>query len=58
MTTPEMLTVLSVAVQICDENGGGASAGNIAQRLGVNEGVVTRDLLPDLVGYFGEKLAR
>lgn len=58
MTTPDERAVLAAAVQICDENEGGASAEAVAARLGVSVDVdvVVRDLLPLVADYFAKPL--
>lgn len=52
MTEPDELAALRAAVQICDENYGGADHKAIAARIGVDEEVVLMKLLPAIAKYF------
>jgi hypothetical protein len=55
-TPPDELTVLRTAVQICDENGGGAGHEAIAAKLGVDAELVLLKLLPPVARYFEQAM--
>lgn len=57
MTTPDELTVLREAIEICDENDGAATAEAVAERLGVDRELILLKLLPAVAKYF-EKVLR
>jgi hypothetical protein len=57
MTTPDELTVLRAAIEICDENDGAGTAEAVAERLGVDKEKVLLKLLPSIAKYF-EKVLR
>lgn len=56
MTTYDVLTALRAAVHICDETGGGATHDAVAARIGVDEELVQRELLPQVAKYFEKVL--
>ncbi|WP_407685849.1 hypothetical protein [Mycobacterium sp. HUMS_1102779] len=57
MITPDELAAgLRAAVQICDENYGGAGYEAVAARIGVDPELVLRELLPAVAEYFDQTL--
>jgi hypothetical protein len=51
-TTPDELAVLRASVELCDENEGAAFYKDVAARIGADEEIVLRKLLPAIVKYF------
>lgn len=56
MTTPDELSVLRAALEICDENDGAATAEAVAERLGVDPEIVVLKFLPAVATYFEKVL--
>lgn len=52
MTTPDRLTVLRAALEICDNNDGAVTAEAIAAHFDVDLDVAVRKLLPSIADYF------
>lgn len=52
MTEPDELTALRAAVEICDENNGGADDVAIGKRIGADSEFVKMTLLPRIAKYF------
>ena len=50
--TPDEPTLLRAAVDLCDENEGAAFYKDVAARIGVDEEIVSRKLLPAIAKYF------
>jgi hypothetical protein len=59
-TTPDKLTTLRAALEICDKNNGAAPAETMATHFGVDLGVdlevAVRELLPSIAEYFEKNL--
>lgn len=56
ITSDELAASLRAAVQICDENYGGAGYEAVAERIGVDQELVKMDLLPQIAKYFDQTL--
>jgi hypothetical protein len=56
MTTPDRLTVLRAALDICDSNDGAVTAEAIAAHFEVDRDTAVRKLLPSIAEYFEQNL--
>lgn len=52
MTTPDKLTTLRAALEICDQNDGAVTAETMAARFDVDLDTAVRVLLPSIAEYF------
>jgi hypothetical protein len=56
MTTPDKLTTLRAALEICDQNDGAVTAEAMAERFGVTLAVAVEELLPSIAEYYEKNL--
>lgn len=56
MTTPDKLTTLRAALEICDTNDGAVTADAMADRFGVDRDTAVQVLLPSIAEYFEKNL--